>query len=98
MSAAKGTMLFRMQEQSIIQRRHSEQCVLLNNVFEKLKTYLHWLWDNKSRGHTRALFQRKNSKSGVITQNLPISVFVKSACRIDFVFTEGGSALKMTHN
>ena len=50
-----------------MQRRHQERCVMLNNAFEKPKTYFHSLLDNKSRG-ARAFFQRKNSESSVNTQ------------------------------
>ena len=46
-----------------------------------MQTYFHWLWDNKSQGHTSALFQRKNGESG-IAQTLPISVSVKSSHRL----------------
>ena len=78
--AGKGAIPVRMQEQPI--RYHLEKCVLLNNSFEKRKRYCHWLGHNKSREHKRALFQRKNSESGVIAQILPISVSVESAHRL----------------
>ena len=61
-----------MQEQSTIQRCYCEQCVLLNNAYEKCKIYFHWLFDNKSGMHIGALFQRKHNESNVITQTLPM--------------------------
>ena len=81
-SAGKGTMSLRMQGQSIIQRCHRKQCVLMSNAFEKSKTNFHWLWVNESREHARALFQRKSSESIAITQTFLISVCVKSTRRL----------------
>ena len=36
--AGKGTILVRMQEQSVVQGSDWEQCVLVNNAFQQYKT------------------------------------------------------------
>ena len=69
-----------MQEQLIIQMCHRGQYVL-----EKCEIYFPWLWDNKSQEAHKSIVSKKNSESGVITQTLLISVFVKSARRLTFV-------------